>query len=292
MGEQMFLVTLLNSLHFTYLHGGITEMEVQRNQHVFKFWLTNPFTLVSYISKGRMVIETKEGAYPVHAGEAVIVPAHIRHKITILQDMTLSHWLNINFTLFEHFQVFDLIETPLVSPPEIGMQIGKLHEGMTGQIAVDQIDPDMSLYHMAKVKKQGFELLELILSISHYHIADMNDISKYQRFQPVFMHIDNHLDRKIKVSELAELLHLSDSHFYKEFKESFDMSPLQYIQMQRLKRSQYLLATTHLTIDEIASQVGYRDTSQFVRFFKLKYGSSPSQYKKTMVNSYSKTSRT
>jgi AraC-like DNA-binding protein len=79
---------------------------------------------------------------------------------------------------------------------------------------------------------------------------------------------------------------VSTSHFYKEFQESFELSPMQYIQSQRFKKAQYLLSTSDLTVREIANLVGYDNTFPFIRFFKSMYGNSPGHYRKMMLNRY------
>lgn len=290
MNERLFLTTLLNSLNFTYVLGGTTELHLVRNHIQFKSWLSNPFTLISQVSNGGLFIDIDGGSFEVSSGQAMIIPAHVRHKITVLHDGTISKWLNIHYTLFEHFQLFDFIETPYVTSEEIGNKVGELQPQIIQCMNIDRIDPGHSLSHVVKAKSLVFELLEWMLSISDYNVSGYEDIRKYERFHPIFKYIENHLDQKIKISQLAEILLLSRSHFYKEFKESFHMSPLQYIQVQRLKRAQYLLATTHDTMDEIAGQIGYRDAYQFARFFKSMHGSSPGQYRKTITGSFQSTS--
>lgn len=284
MDERSYLAMILNSLHFSYVRGDISAMKIRRIQRSSMPWSSNPFTLITQIAKGGVIVELEELTFEVQAGQALIIPAHARYKITILEEPTLSQWLNIDFTVFEHFPLFDLIRTPYPLSASVGNKIGHLQNKIIGCMNIDSIDPREVLLRAAKAKKLVFELLELILSHSNHDLVGIETLNKYRRFHPVLIYIENHLDQKIAISSLAEILHLSTSHFYKEFKEAFQMAPLQYIQAQRLKKSQYLLASTDLTMDEIASRIGYRDAFQFLRFFKLKSGSSPSQYKKTMMN--------
>jgi len=41
----------------------------------------------------------------------------------------------------------------------------------------------------------------------------------------------------------------------------------------------FLLKNTNMTIEEIASNVGYENISFFYRLFKKRYGTSPKKYK-------------
>ncbi|TXK84574.1 helix-turn-helix domain-containing protein [Paenibacillus sp. N3.4] len=51
-------------------------------------------------------------------------------------------------------------------------------------------------------------------------------------------------------------------------------------QAQRLKKAQYLLANTDLTMGEIANRIGYNHAYPFIRFFKSMYGSVLANTKK------------
>ncbi|KAE9133827.1 hypothetical protein PF010_g2678 [Phytophthora fragariae] len=201
----------------------------------------------------------------------------------MLEPQFVTHWLNLDFTLFDHFQLFDFIETPYVTSGDAGNNIGRLQAEITALMNADPLDASTSLYKVAQVKQRMFALLEIVLSVSEYKIGSFEDMRKFQRFQPVFDYMEDHLAEKIKVTRLAELMYLSTSHFHKEFKQAFQVSPMQYIQAQRLKKAQYLLATTDLTMGEIANRIGYDHAYPFIRFFKSMYGSSPGKYKKALL---------
>jgi len=277
MTDPQFLVTVLNSLNFTYLKGNTTRFEV-KNSHSFD----QPFTLISQIMDGPLLLHLGNASYKVEPGQGLIIPPNIKYKIDMLEPQFVTHWLNLDITLFDHFQLFDFIEAPYVTSPDVGNKIGRLQSEITALMNAEPIDASTSLYQMAQVKQRMFALLGIVLSVSRYKIGSFEDTRKFQRFRPVFDYVEQHLAEKIKVTQLAELMYLSTSHFHKEFKQAFQVSPLQYIQAQRLKKSQYLLATTDLTMGEIANRIGYDHAYPFIRFFKSMYGSSPGKYKKAL----------
>lgn len=49
--------------------------------------------------------------------------------------------------------------------------------------------------------------------------------------------------------------------------------------MLQVKR---LLVNTELTVKEISAQLGYKDQFYFVRFFKIRTGKSPIEYRKIL----------
>ena len=47
-----------------------------------------------------------------------------------------------------------------------------------------------------------------------------------------------------------------------------------------MHRAQQLLKYSHLSLQEIAAEVGYNERSHFEKVFKNQYGLTPSQYRK------------
>ena len=69
-------------------------------------------------------------------------------------------------------------------------------------------------------------------------------------------------------SELASRVGLSQSRLRHLFTAQTGMSPQQVFAQLRLTRAKELLATTELTIEQVALRVGWQDRSHFERRFK------------------------
>ena len=100
------------------------------------------------------------------------------------------------------------------------------------------------------------------------------------RISEVLDLICRQLDRPFSISELARLCHLSPSRFAHLFREQLDMTPLQFIERQRIERARKLLEHTGHTIASISQQVGFESAFYFSRRFKLATGSSPRDYRR------------
>ena len=93
-------------------------------------------------------------------------------------------------------------------------------------------------------------------------------------------YINAHLPRKITNKELADVCGISLQHFLKLFKESYGVTPQEFIMQQRLSRAQYALLHTDRSVLDISEALGFCDASHLIRRFTEKYGMSPVQYKK------------
>jgi AraC-like DNA-binding protein len=84
--------------------------------------------------------------------------------------------------------------------------------------------------------------------------------------------------RPLSIEEMAQNLGYHRTHLSKIFKQQTGMSPMNYLLKIRMERAAYLLKTEPLTIQQIASSVGYSDALYFSKQFKKWHGVSPSVY--------------
>ncbi len=88
-----------------------------------------------------------------------------------------------------------------------------------------------------------------------------------------------HLYSNLSIDELARLCNMSLSSFQRVFKKEFNDTPNSYLNAKKLGKSTELLSITHLSISEIAYEVGFNDPLYFTRFFKNNTGDSPTKYR-------------
>lgn len=89
----------------------------------------------------------------------------------------------------------------------------------------------------------------------------------------------NYKREKICIKQLAKDASLSESYFRREFKKLYSVPPGQYIANLRAEYAAQLLQSKLYTVNEVAEKSGFEDTKYFSRFFKSKFGKSPSEYK-------------
>lgn len=95
-------------------------------------------------------------------------------------------------------------------------------------------------------------------------------------------HINENLDRNIKIPFLAELCAMSESSFRREFTKLLSMSPKKYIMEQKINKAKQMLLCDELPIKEIWLKLGFCDLAHFCKIFKEAVGVTPAQYKANM----------
>jgi AraC-like DNA-binding protein len=91
----------------------------------------------------------------------------------------------------------------------------------------------------------------------------------------VLRHIDDRLQDRIRVQDLAKLVSLSPSYFSRAFRDSFGERPHNYITRTRMERAQTLMVTTSLSLSQIALACGLVDQAHLCRCFRQTTGTTP-----------------
>ncbi|MEL6902870.1 MAG: AraC family transcriptional regulator [Cyanobacteria bacterium J06606_4] len=100
-----------------------------------------------------------------------------------------------------------------------------------------------------------------------------------RQLQQILDYIDAHLDQEIKLSDLAQLLDMSQFHFSRLLKQSLGISPYQYLLQQRVERAKQLLKNTDRLITDIALACGFNSHSHLSKQFKQLTGMTPKAYR-------------
>ncbi|MTE19743.1 helix-turn-helix domain-containing protein [Streptomyces sp. TRM43335] len=90
-----------------------------------------------------------------------------------------------------------------------------------------------------------------------------------------------HLDRQLTLRELAERESTSVRTFTRRFREETGLSPLQWLNRQRVERARQLLEESSLSVDRIAADVGFGTAASLRQHFHAALGVSPSAYRGT-----------
>lgn len=92
--------------------------------------------------------------------------------------------------------------------------------------------------------------------------------------------IEENLQRKIPLGELAEVANLSKYHLSREYKRLFGESLSEGMKRRRLEKAANLLKSSLAPLSEVAKQVGFTSLAHFSRSFKAYFGVSASDYRK------------
>jgi AraC-like DNA-binding protein len=104
---------------------------------------------------------------------------------------------------------------------------------------------------------------------------------QYKTIKEAVYYINQNLDQRIKVSDLASKFNFSEKHFRNLFIKATGMSPKQYILNSKLDRATYLLMHSAKSIAEIAEELCFSGSDHLITSFKKKFKLTPLEYKNT-----------
>lgn len=84
---------------------------------------------------------------------------------------------------------------------------------------------------------------------------------------------------EISVAGLAEHCGVSERSLLRHFHSRHGVTPLEFIQRQRIERAKAMLESTLLSVEEIVERCGYSDVSSFRKLFKRAASLTPGEYR-------------
>ena len=119
-------------------------------------------------------------------------------------------------------------------------------------------------------------LEELLLRCHSTILAEQSQTD--ERILRIIHYINGHLADPMSLASLAESVALSPSHLSHLFQREVGISPMQYVNGQRMERAKQLLERTTSSIGQIAEESGFGPIYFSLRF-KQHTGVSPREYR-------------
>ncbi len=257
---------------------------------------THNFFELNIVMSGNGTHYMDTSSYPIAAGDVFIMPPDIEHGYTFdsktysifhllfndeffkkyktnLDNMTGYHilfnidphirsqnkvtnnFLHINFR--ENYNLTRVFEELSFLESKDSKNIEQQKESLALYVLAkicDAIEEENSSYN-----KKNRYLFDLLKSVEYIHL---------------------NYGEKINLQTLCSISCLSRSSYIRQFKQTFNCPPIDYIHHYRLRRAKSLLKHTEMPLTTIATNCGFCDSAHFSRLFKRKYHSSPSEYRK------------
>lgn len=254
--------------------------------------INSPFTRLYYVTKGEAEIIINGRTQALIPHHMYIIPAFIEHTdrntgifehyyLHICEDAMAGRGLLDTFDFQTEIPATDfdeLIFKKLYSAnTDFSLQDKNPAVYDNSPSLIDSMKKNHEFSPSERLETMGsiYLLLARFIRSAHprFHISDPR-ISKAQKL------ISEKSEIIFSVEELAAEACMSKDYFIKIFRQELGVTPVQFIINDKLMKAKLMLASTNLTIKEIAYSLGYSDTSYFIRLFKKRHKLSPLQYRK------------
>ena len=88
----------------------------------------------------------------------------------------------------------------------------------------------------------------------------------------------NYSNPEFSMDDMADSLNMSRSNFYRKIKGVLDLSPNEYLRLERLKKAAQLLKEGENRVNEICYMVGFNSPSYFAKCFQKQFGVLPKDF--------------
>ncbi|MFD5018307.1 AraC family transcriptional regulator [Paenibacillus sp. NPDC058367] len=123
-------------------------------------------------------------------------------------------------------------------------------------------------------------LFHLLQKEEIHNVKSATDYLNEVRKKKIITFIEDNYQNSLSLNDLANVVSLSKEQFCRFFKQSFRSTPIHYLNRHRINRAMDLLKRTHLSIIDIAMEVGFDSGNHFAIAFKKTTDMTPSQFRK------------
>lgn len=234
----------------------------------------DPGFIILYSLGGQGFCEMGGKRWSINKHQAILIPANMPHVYgTPEGESWRYHWLHFKGThaseLFYHLHENE--KSPLIYIPNPKPIIEAFED------TIRWTNKGLMDTHLIALCGACCRLLGLIVEgkrprATRTRACEERIRLSVDRIRETFKH-------PLSLEDLAKEASLSIAHYSSLFKKTTGTTPMQLYTQMRTQLACQLLHNTHLSVTEIAEEVGYEDALYFSRVFKKSLGIAPSEFR-------------
>ncbi|WP_165769155.1 AraC family transcriptional regulator [Virgibacillus profundi] len=279
-----------------YLNHKINYVESEKMNLYLHFWGGGTFSQKDFFSKHYQVyyILNGEGTfifnkqdYPIIPGDLFILKPHAEYKLEDKSNVKMLFFAFEPDSLTESkelMEFFDRIEG--VEDFEHLLLNDQFNMGLLWKEILIQSN-QQTIFTQEIIEPLACTLIKIIIQNFYQQIIGLksNDLknSKVLESNEIIynakLFINDNLAKPLKLSEVADYLHVSDRHLSRLFTKHLDVTFTQFVRSEKMNKAAILLATTDLPIKKVAQKVGFDTVHYFSSVFKKVMDIPPGEFR-------------
>lgn len=268
--------------------------------------------ILVFILEGKCLFTIESKSFTAQKGDAVYIPANCSYTRSSIEG-TMCTMTYVHFELFsdvKQTEIQILLEEIYEVKKELDDQI--LHDSGTkiypqtvyirnhnSGNEFDKLSSYINSIHLISVKNELMCYLHSVLSfcmaltyISKRNIEILN--VEYQdeelpkvpaNLKKAIRYIRKNYSEAITLEDLAAYCNISKQQMTRYFNKELGTTPIAYVLEYKIAKAKHLLfRNTHLSVKQIAFELGFTDTHYFSRLFKKVTGETPVEYRDRVTN--------
>ena len=237
-----------------------------------------PYCTLHYIESGAAEVLYKDRKYHVNAGQCFILNPFKAHRYYAATDVCELYWIEFG-------------------GGDCAKLIGACLDVHTP--VMEEIRSKMILWHLMRILKRlknGSNACDIENSKNIYMILmclmeECRDRrrgtipeSREYMIQKVKYYISGNLNEKLTMEQLSKVINYNAQYFNRLFQKSEGITLAKYILSAKINAAKGRLVNSGIKIEVLAEQLGFCNTSHFIREFKKAEGLTPAEFRKESIS--------
>ena len=230
----------------------------------------------------------EEEDYPFCGGMFSVIPKNFPHT-TNSDEETYSSWeylfIDVDKFLTDLYHHNHMIADRMIRRVNRKAHFIKVEEKPEIGALIHQIMEIMRKKKELYLEEVKGVILALLVEIARWNKVENDDREgqggNCSIISPALDYIGEFFNQQIKIEELAQMCHISETHFRRNFTECMKMTPVEYINWIRIRTACDELKRTDDFIGDIAVRTGFATLSTFNRNFQKFMGVSPHEWRES-----------
>ena len=223
---------------------------------------TIPYYDLTFVLKGTMTYINDGQTVLLGENDAILSPpGTVQERLAGNEEV---RYVSFNFTLRPGAE--------LRLPPHLRQVISREIRTLLSAFSQSHISP---LYHSTE---KAVNLLNYIL----FEILDVVSIkSNNESVIAMIKYVDQNILSPISLRDVAHHVHLSKEYAAHVFKRETGKTVMEYVSEKKMLLAKDLIRSGKLSLEQVATTLGYSNYSYFSKVFKKHFNTSPIQFKNT-----------
>jgi AraC-like DNA-binding protein len=244
---------------------------------------------IYYVLTGKKVLHTPTQSYTLTKGCALfvkkgacIVEQFFREPfcivVFIMPDSFIRRFVGENDPMIQKQSAEPTIEMGI--PIDADELLRTFYDSLVPYFGSQQVPPES----LIELKFREL-LIHILNNPANSQLIDYMRCLAADRMATLEQVMEMNYAYNLPLEAYAKLCNRSLSSFKRDFVNIFKMSPGKWLAEKKLTRSHFLLTTTDKPISDVAMESGFENLAHFSKTFKLRFGDSPMNLRKSLIRS-------
>ena len=243
------------------------------------------YYVLYFVKEGKGYVTQKQVTHKIEEGQGFVVFPNVE---TLIKS-EFRNTMNVSWVAFSGYLVdkyLDRAHLNIFDPVFEDNDSGELMQYFDRLVDVSRHMPN----RYCKIMSELYDIFAFLLDHAFVEKPVLNTQPEAFLLRALDF-IDIHYQSDISVEDIAQSAGGNRKTLYNVFKNLTGFSPRDYLIYYRMSKAAVLLKNPNLSIDMVATAVGYGDQFHFSKEFKKNVGMPPSEYRKQILSDSTKVYR-